>query len=147
MYSVSDVANEFLSIKSMTHKKLQKLCYYAQGWSLGLTGELLFREKIEAWIHGPVCPYLYSIYKIHGYYDIPTVKSQNTDSYLKKIVEQVYRIYEDLDGDDLEVKTHKEDPWIQARGNLNPWDQCNNEITKQAMHKYFDKEFKKIANA
>ena len=30
---VFDLADAFLCIDSMTHKKLQKLCYYAKAWS------------------------------------------------------------------------------------------------------------------
>ena len=31
-YSVFEIANWFLLKESMSHKKLQKLCYYAQAW-------------------------------------------------------------------------------------------------------------------
>ena len=39
--------------------KLQKLCYYAQAWSLVWDDECLFTERIEAWANGPVVPFLY----------------------------------------------------------------------------------------
>ena len=32
MENIMDVARLFLSQESMSHKKLQKLCYYAQAW-------------------------------------------------------------------------------------------------------------------
>ena len=35
-YSVFDIANWFLTKGQMTHKKLQKLCYYAKAWYLAL---------------------------------------------------------------------------------------------------------------
>ncbi|MFP5528706.1 Panacea domain-containing protein, partial [Peptococcus simiae] len=55
MKSVIDVANWFLSKDSMTHKKIQKLCYYAQAWYCALyDGTPLFKEEIQAWVHGPV---------------------------------------------------------------------------------------------
>ena len=60
MASVFDVANWFLSKGSVTHKKLQKLCYYSQAWHCALyDGTPLFAERIEAWVHGPVIPELY----------------------------------------------------------------------------------------
>jgi len=34
--SVLNIAQCFLSKQGMTHKKLQKLCYYAQAWHLAL---------------------------------------------------------------------------------------------------------------
>jgi uncharacterized phage-associated protein len=48
MVSVENVADWFLSKGSMEHKKLQKLCYYAQAWHCALEGEALFPERIEA---------------------------------------------------------------------------------------------------
>ena len=46
----------------MTHLRLQKLVYYSQAWHLVLQKKKLFRDRIEAWAHGPVIPNLYSIY-------------------------------------------------------------------------------------
>jgi len=147
MFSVFDVANEFLSINSVSHKKLQKLCYYAQGWNLGLLGTELFNEEIQAWIHGPVCPTLYNKYRGYGYEEIPKEESNNTDENFKRSIGQIYRIYEDLDGDDLEAKTHNEFPWKNARHGLQSWESCNREITKLSMKLYFKEEFSKIASA
>ena len=66
MVNVIDVAHWFLSKESMTHKKLQKLCYYAQAWHCTLrNGEPLFMNPIEAWIHGPV---IRSLYKEYAYF-------------------------------------------------------------------------------
>lgn len=40
--------------KALTNKKLQKLVYYSQAWSLVLNdNKKLFKEPIEAWVHGP----------------------------------------------------------------------------------------------
>ena len=40
--------------EGITHLKLQKLLYYAQGVCLAITGNTLFNEEIQAWQHGPV---------------------------------------------------------------------------------------------
>ena len=74
-YTVLDVAQWFLAKEPMTHKKLQKLCYYAQAWHLALLNEPLFNENVEAWIHGPVIPALYAKYADYGWSDIPTRES------------------------------------------------------------------------
>ena len=58
-YSVYEIANWFLNKGSMTQKKLQKLCYYAQAWCYALKGERLIKSDFQAWIHGPVSPALY----------------------------------------------------------------------------------------
>lgn len=54
-YSIFDVANWFLQKEEMTPKKLQKLCYYAQAWSLALKDSAIMDGvQFEAWVHGPV---------------------------------------------------------------------------------------------
>ena len=70
---IFDLADAFLSIESMTHKKLQKLCYYAKAWYLALYDENLVNEAFEAWVHGAVQPDLYQKYKPYGFNYIPRV--------------------------------------------------------------------------
>ncbi len=56
MLTCFDVADYFLSRcdedsgDAISNLKLQKLVYYAQGFSLALLGEPLFQNKMEAWI-------------------------------------------------------------------------------------------------
>ncbi len=139
---ILDVAKAFLTISSMTPKKLQKLCYYAQGWYAGLTGKELFQNELQAWIHGPVSPKLYEMYKSYGYNEIPKIDDKVSNEELKGIVEQIYRIYGKLDGDELEQLTHLESPWIKARGGIEPW-MPSNEIIKFAdMVEFFSNKFK-----
>ena len=59
MSDIRKVAQYFLSKESMSHKKLQKLCYYAQAWYLANYGKPLMPNRFEAWVHGPVSPDLY----------------------------------------------------------------------------------------
>ena len=63
MHTVFDIANWFLEKQSMTHKKLQKMCYYAQAWSYALKNRPIMDAEFEAWVHGPVCRELYEKYK------------------------------------------------------------------------------------
>lgn len=78
MSRLNTVAQYFLSKESMSLKKLQKLVYYAYGWTLALLNESLenmeyhlFPNRIEAWVHGPTIPDLYHKYKSYGWNDIP----------------------------------------------------------------------------
>ena len=69
------VANYLLSYakkrnSSVDNLKLQKLLYYAQAWHLVFRGKPLFRERIEAWVHGPVVPLIYREYRKYGYLQI-----------------------------------------------------------------------------
>lgn len=137
MYTISEVADEFLAIDSMTPKKLQKLCYYAQGLYGAITEQRLFEEEIEAWIHGPVAPELYYKYKPYGYNNIPKRERTSDNKELTEIVEQIYRIYGKLDGNQLEALTHSETPWKKAREGIEPYEPSNNVISFDEMVKFF----------
>ncbi len=70
VYSVAAVANSILEIgkemgQDITNLKLQKLVYFAQGWSLALQEHPLFEEEIQAWTYGPVIPELYRVAKVY----------------------------------------------------------------------------------
>ena len=60
MHTVDQIANYFLSLSDpeigdgISNLKLQKLCYYAQGFYLAQHDTPLFEDTIEAWQHGPV---------------------------------------------------------------------------------------------
>jgi uncharacterized phage-associated protein len=141
--TVSDVAKAFLTIESMTPKKLQKLCYYAYAWYLTLHGEHLFKNNFQAWIHGPVDPDLYNEYREHGWREIPRVDElPNAIADRPEIVEfleEVYDSYGHLDGDQLEYLTHQEDPWVMARGGLPPYEPSRNPIDDGVIVRYYSK--------
>ena len=139
---ILEVADAFLNLDSMSPKKLQKLCYYAQGWYAGLTGRKLFTNELEAWIHGPVSPKLYEKYKMYGYENIPRKDGDTKDIELKGIIEQIYRIYGKLDGDELEQLTHKETPWLNARNGIESWVPSNKEIKFADLVDFFSKKFR-----
>ncbi|MDR0466815.1 MAG: DUF4065 domain-containing protein [Deltaproteobacteria bacterium] len=50
----------------ITNLKLQKMCAYAQAFSLVLLEQKLFDDQLEAWRHGPVVRYLYNKYEAAG---------------------------------------------------------------------------------
>ena len=141
--TVFDVADWFLGKDSMSPKKLQKLVYYAYSWVLTLMNEnedeldiKLFNSRIEAWIHGPLIPELYHKYKgesiIHQKSSIPRFNEDMED-----ILEQVWDVYGIYTGNQLESITHKESPWIEARGNYPPAEVCTNEITDKSIYRCY----------
>lgn len=142
--SVFDVARMFLFIESMTNKKLQKLCYYAQAWFLTLSGQRLFLDNIEAWVHGPVIPRLYFWYREWGGFpinqeqQIPENISNNPQ--IKNFLYQIYNIYGNRTGDQLEALTHVEQPWLNARKGLLPSLPSNNIIRDQDMIEFYSQK-------
>jgi uncharacterized phage-associated protein len=147
MNTIQQIAQWFLGKESMTHKKLQKLCYYSQAWHLALHGSELFAERFEAWVHGPVSPVLYSIYADYGWEKIPSETSQPIlEEASEGILQAVWNTYASFDGDQLEALTHSEAPWQKARGNLQPCDTCTREIKHQDMRDYYLQKFKESQN-
>jgi len=148
--NVYDVAKTFLTFQPMTHKKLQKLCYYAYSWYLTLYGEKLFDEHFEAWIHGPVSPGLYSEYKEYGWKEISKIDKvpegilNNEDAY--SLIEEVFDSYGHLTGDELEYLTHQEDPWLIARNGLPEYAPSNTKLDDQIIINYYQKVFEEAQN-
>lgn len=136
---IFDISNWFLSKSSMSHKKLQKLTYYAQAWSLALLNEPLFEEHFEAWVHGPVNVELYNKYNEYGWKNIP--QQDYTGAKLSEeiinVLESVYFTYGEFSANQLEWKTHQELPWLEARKGLGDWDKSNNIISNETMKQYY----------
>ena len=140
---IFSLARAFLSIASMTDKKLQKLCYYAKAWYLALYDKNLISDQFHAWVHWSVQPAFYQKYKAYGYEEIPQIT--NTDDIHEEFLSfahDVYESYGHLSGYDLECLNHQEDPWINARGDCKPWERCTNEISEEDMKTYYRKMIK-----
>jgi len=132
---------------TISNLKLQKLCYYAQAWSLALDGKPLFGERIEAWAHGPAIPPLYRRFKKYGWQAIdPTaittdpVRDLHADH--KALLDDVWERYGSFNGTQLEHLTHRERPWIDARGGTPPGENCTAEITHESMRAFYRRQLK-----
>lgn len=115
-----DVANFFLSKTSedagdtISNLKLQKLAYYAQGFSLAILNKPMFEDDIEAWMHGPVAPRLYQEFKGYGSGAIPAPLEFNPsifDREQTKLLNEVYEVYGQYSAWKLRELTHAEAPW------------------------------------
>ncbi|EQB35054.1 hypothetical protein M948_18315 [Virgibacillus sp. CM-4] len=146
--SIFDVAKFFLSKNdaNMTHKKLQKLCYYAFSWNLALRNKFLFREQFQAWVHGPVAPVLYSKYKEHGWKTIPSEDAPSFDQDDQAMLEEVFRIYGSFTGDELETLTHSEEPWVYARGDLAPYEPSQVQLSDAIIKDYYLRVYERAQN-
>jgi uncharacterized phage-associated protein len=124
----------------LTHLRLQKLLYYAQGWSLALRGKSLFSSRIEAWKHGPV---VRSVYRVFADYDwqpihpggVPEAEGLTAEE--QDFLVALWERYKPFSASKLREMTHAEAPWCDARNGLDPLDEGNAEITEDALSRHF----------
>lgn len=139
MLSIFDVAKYILDkvLPNMSHKKLQKLCYYVQAWALAVRGSRFMDCEFQAWVHGPVCKELYDCckYGINNVYEIPQLYEIDADD--AHFIDVVLGMYGDLTGAELELLTHSEPPWMEARGGLRYWESSSSIISEDLMASYY----------
>lgn len=119
MVSCYDVAKYFLAKVDeddgpITHLKLQKLLYYAQGFHLVVKDEPLFEEEIEAWAHGPVVPRVWQIYRDNGGSPIPPDPNFDPETIpedTRLLLDEVYEVYGQFTAWRLREMTHADAPW------------------------------------
>ena len=128
------------SSSPISNLKLQKLLYYAQGWSLALNDRPAFYERIEAWVHGPVVPAAFYEYRHFGWnpIEVPSDEISLTDDEVTH-VEAVLNAYGEFTATQLELLSHDESPWRIARGTLDQKEPSKAEITLASMKEFFSK--------
>ncbi len=141
-YTVLDIAKYFVeSGVFLNHKKLQKMVYYAYSWylvknntSVNNIKNRLFENRIEAWVHGPVCPDLYYAYNNN---EIIEYKSKQIDKKTIEILNLIIETYGKYTGDQLERMTHIENPWMNAREGYSKYERSNKEIKDEDIYKFY----------
>lgn len=125
MYSAEHIAQAFLQQAdqqgcSISPMKLQKLVYYAHGWYLGITGEPLLNEAVEAWKYGPVIPSLYHAYKQFAGNPIvlPATVLQMPLTFtedVRALIDKIWQEYGHIDARKLSDMTHiPRGPWAMT---------------------------------
>ena len=142
--TIFNVADAFLKISRQTPKKLQKLCYYAYAWYYAAFHEKLFLEKFQAWVHGPANYDLYKKYESYGWNEIPQKADAVISPDLIGYTEWIWECYGHLDGNQLEMLTHQEPPWKIARGNLEPWENCEEIIKDEEIARFFGPKYAEL---
>lgn len=137
-YKAIDIAKYFINELHPEPLKLQKLLYFAQGFSYAFYDKELFNDDFEAWVHGPVIPSIYHEYKSYEYNPIDlnyNLKEFNKD--VIDLLEYVKNNYAKYDGKYLEEITHKEEPWLLSRTGLDPDERSDKTIPKSNIAAYF----------
>ncbi|WP_210465791.1 MULTISPECIES: Panacea domain-containing protein [Rufibacter] len=147
------IKKSFDTGEPVTNMKLVKLVYIAHGWYLGLSGQPLLTEPVEAWKYGPVVPSIYYSFKDYGGETIKqmvTAGNANesalvtlSDPDLVPFLEKIWEVYGQFSGVDLSAMTHQDNtPWKQV------WDtqgkHSNNVIIPNDLIKEY---YQKLVNA
>ena len=145
--SVHAIADYFISKvdreagDDITHLKLQKLIYYAQAWHLATYDKLLFGNKLEAWLHGPVCRDIYERFRHLSWNPIPptatVTNARSLDDKTYAFLDEVWEMYGQFSATKLEQMTHEEEPWLEARKGVHPGSPSQTMISEDTMRTYY----------
>ena len=128
-------------VRSQEPVFIQKLLYFSQGFHKAFTGEYLFEDDCEAWVHGPVYRNIYDKYKDYGCNPIEEKKLEFENTSLaedeKKLLDCIVHYFGCYSGKVLEKMTHTEEPWRVARRGLNDWESSERIISKESISTYF----------
>ncbi len=110
--------------EGLTHLKLQKLLYYAQGICLANCGHVLFDDAIEAWEHGPVVRNVFKCFSSKGRNEITiddapssvnVIEKIETDSEIREILNITYDNFAIYTAWQLRSMTHEiGTPWYKS---------------------------------
>ncbi|MFI3256631.1 MAG: DUF4065 domain-containing protein [Psittacicella sp.] len=152
--SVFAVANTFIKLENergnyneLTNLKLQKLCYFAQAYTIVSKDTFLFYNKICAYPYGPVIKDLYDKLKLNDKYKSYTQEIYSNSSNSNRnekaldlnspyfvIIEKVYEQFASMDPWVLSQITHQPGtPWSIAKSKKGIY----SEITKQDILQYY----------
>jgi uncharacterized phage-associated protein len=140
--------------------KLQKVLYYIQAWHMVYFDKaLLFDEKPQAWVNGPVYRSVYDAYSQTGLYEQIEprgIGESDIDAALKEkserlslsksqveFLESIYEHYGTMSHDKLVFLTHAEKPWSEAREGLSPFDYSHKELSLDTMYGYYRERLSK----
>ncbi len=143
MATVFDVAEYILSkTGTIPALKLQKLCYYAQAWSLVWDEKPLYDEEIQAWANGPVVSDLYTAHRLKYSVnpgDFHKGSAENLSAEERDSIDKVVEFYGERDSQWLSDLTHMEAPWHDARaaGNLEDGERGREPISHASIAEYY----------
>ena len=127
LFSISEkmlrvIAYLFEKLEEVTPLMLQKLLYFVQGIFSALYGRPVFSEDCRAWIHGPVYPEVYNLFRDFKYNPIDDARfallAGTADALTeeeKRVIDLVVNTFGMYGGKVLEKITHNEEPWKGAR--------------------------------
>lgn len=149
LFSVSDkmlrvIAYVFEKLEEVTPLMLQKLLYFIQGVYSALYGKPIFAEDCRAWIHGPLYPEVFELFRDFKYNPIDDARFAllgGTEEALsddeKRVIDLVVNTFGMYGGKVLERITHNEEPWMEARKGYGDSIPSGELLTKERIMKYY----------
>lgn len=139
------IAYVFEKLEEVTPLMLQKLLYFIQGMYFALYGKPIFTEDCRAWVHGPVYPEVYELFRDFKYNPIDDARfvllagagDALTDDE-KKVINLVVNTFGMYGGKVLEKITHNEMPWMEARRGYGDNIPSTELLTKDNIKKYYE---------
>lgn len=157
-YSPLAIANYFLrkghrAGRDIDPMKIQKLVYFAHGWSLAIYGKPLIDERVDAWAYGPVIPSLYHEFKRFGREPIRSPAFQvgpdgspvpysipDNDQETHDLLNRIWEVYGGFSGIQLSNMTHEEGtPWDQVSKESGGRIVRGTDIPEQVIKQYFER--------
>ncbi len=130
-------------VRDITAPALQKLLYYSQAFYQALFHETLFPDDCQAWARGPVYQEIYYWFK-----ELEWDPNEGNDEELgagldemttreRSLLDAVIESFGEYSGTVLSEITHRELPWLEARGSLLPEDRSVTVIDRGTIDRYF----------
>lgn len=134
MYSANQITDWVLQMAQdknieISQMKLQKLLYYIQGYSLGMTGERAFSDAICANTHGPVVENMRRRFRNSGSQRLYAENLSEIPGDISGLISSVLRDKGGYTARELRDMTHKEPPFDTTEQSA--------EITTEKMRDYF----------
>ena len=157
LFSVSEkmlrvIAYIFECLEEVTPLMLQKLLYFVQGISFVQLGRPMFSEDCQAWVHGPVYPEVYDLFRNFKYNPIEDARFALFDGSVdlltdeeKGVIDLVVNSFGLYGGKTLERITHNEEPWKKARRGYSDSIPSNVALSKESIKEYFEDVNKKYS--
>jgi uncharacterized phage-associated protein len=151
LFSISDKMKQVISyifeeLNEVTPLMLQKLLYFIQGNSYAVRDLPMFSEDCQAWVHGPVYPKVYQLFRDFKYNPIDDDRFAFFEGASSKLTENGCKIiglvlatFGEYSGKTLERITHEETPWKLARRGYGDYISSNETIPKETIAAYYKK--------
>lgn len=140
----TDVANLILKstgTASMDKKKLHKLLYYVQGWTLAALGRPAFSNDLQAWVDGPVSTGMRRKTQLKTCFEVANRPLENPqvteDRDLLALLQLIAPYYAQKETKALVDSTHSEAPWLNARGGIPADAHSHAAISDESLYSYF----------